>query len=115
MTREEAIANHRKMWRWIADQTERRQRVVDKSNYFIAMGIPGKDWPSANCYCCEYDRDNGKYDCALCPIEWPTGSCCQGEGGLYHQWLYAYGNWRESAALARRIAELPERDEVIEK
>lgn len=110
MTREEAIANHRKMWRWIADETERRQCVVDKSNYFNAMGIPGKDRPLAQCYCCEYANDNseGNYDCALCPIEWPTGSC--GQGGLYHQWFYAYGNWRESAALARRIAELPEKE-----
>ena len=113
MTREEAIANHRKMWRWIADETERRKCEVDKSAYFNAMGITGKDIPWAQCYCCEYVNDKCKdtYDCALCPIEWPGGSCCQ--GGLSYQWLHAYGNWRESAALARRIAELPERDEEL--
>ena len=30
MTREEAIENHRKMWNWIADETEKRKRKVKK-------------------------------------------------------------------------------------
>ena len=54
MTREEAIANHRKMWRWIADETERRECAVKKTDYFDAMGIHEEDRPLSNCYCCEY-------------------------------------------------------------
>lgn len=34
LTREEAIANHRKMWNWIADETERWEDCATKSDYF---------------------------------------------------------------------------------
>lgn len=111
MTKAEAIAAHRKMWRWIADETARRKCVVDKSDYFEAMGIPEEDRPSARCYCCEYDKDNGDNNCALCPIEWPTGHCCG--GGLYSRWTdtFDYCDWITAAEIARRIAELPEKED----
>ena len=109
MTREEAIAAHRKMWRWIADETERRERAVHKYDYFDATGIPEDERPFRYCYCCNY-----AISCALCPIEWPTGQCI--DGGLYSQWQqeteFSNGDWAKAAALARQIAELPEKEDA---
>lgn len=114
MTKQKAIANHRKMWRWIADETERREYAVDKSDYFDIMGIPEVNIPLQNCYCCEYDGNVGDGDCASCPIKWPTGVCY--DGGLYSQWAKALSHnrrdWLTTAALARQIAELPEKEDV---
>ena len=110
MTRQEVIANHRKMWNWIADETERRQIAVEKYHYFDAMRIPGKERPHNYCYCCEYIDNRNDVDCSLCPIEWPTGHCSH--GGLFSQWVYAvYNEWHRAAALARQIANLPEKEE----
>ena len=39
LTREQAIAEHRKMWNWIADETEKLKRRVGEREYFLAMGI----------------------------------------------------------------------------
>ena len=33
LTKELAIKLHRKLWRWIADETERRKEVVEKYDY----------------------------------------------------------------------------------
>ncbi len=114
MTKQEAIAAHRKMWRWIADETERRECVVIKTDYLDAMGIPEKDVPHAGCYCCDYGLRSGGVGncCASCPIKWP-GGCCVGDG-LYGQWAntYEHNNWIAAAEIARRIAELPEREDV---
>ncbi len=30
LTKEEAIANHRKMWNWIAEETLKQERKVEK-------------------------------------------------------------------------------------
>ena len=113
MTKQEAIAAHRKMWRWIADETERRKYAVKKSEYFDAMGIPEENRPSDNCYCCEYVMNHNRTDCDLCPIEWP-GRHCFGGRGLYKKWVDASDNdnWAEAAALALVIAELPEREDI---
>ena len=46
LTKSEAIANHRKMWNWIADETMKRKCKVEKWDYFKAHGIT--DIPSAN-------------------------------------------------------------------
>ena len=34
MTKKEAVENHRKMWRWIAEKTLERKRKVWKYEYF---------------------------------------------------------------------------------
>ncbi len=121
MTKQEAIANHRKMWRWIADETERRKITVGKVMSFDAMKVAPKDCPYANCFCCQYAIEiQGRFSrCTVCPVIWNTArgrdcnSCC-GEGSVFMAWRNAIntGNWAEAAALAREIAELPEREDV---
>lgn len=115
MTKREAIANHRKMWRWIADETEKQKDFICKHNYFDEMGIRYPERPSRDCYCCEYAAS-----CKDCPIDWLSDCdrymCCDksvnnDNAGLFREWerCFLYGDWREAAALARQIAELPER------
>lgn len=49
---DEAIENHRKMWNWIADETEQRKEIVTKEDYFAENKI--QDDVFENCYACEY-------------------------------------------------------------
>lgn len=119
LTREEAIANHRKMWNWISDETERWEDCTTKSDYFNTFfDLP---IPRNGCYCCEYARNIIKYSvCSVCPLLWGSSfATCIFDGskddkrGLYVQWERACENkdWQKSAHLARFIANLPERKE----
>ena len=38
MTKQEAIENHRKMWEWIAEETQKQRRCVSKAEYQISCG-----------------------------------------------------------------------------
>ena len=100
LTKTEAIENHRKMWRWLAEETEKRERKVEKKKYFEEHGI--EDTPANMCYCCEYAR-RSLSECGHCPIDWPRGGC---SCWLYSLWCGAT-DYHEAAELARQIAELP--------
>lgn len=111
LAKKEAIRRHRLMWNWIADETEKRGRCVTKEEAFKHFC-----WrmASMDCWCCEYDSCHISDCCGVnCIIVWPGTSCAIGPydgDGLYTRWC----NTREpseSAALARQIAELPEREE----
>ncbi len=111
LTKSEAIANHRKMWNWIAEETLKQKRKVEKSEYFKAHGIT--DIPLIECYCCEYAKNN----CLNCPIDWggEFGACMSRDTaddrkGLYWLWLLE-PDYLTAAELAKKIAELPERKE----
>ena len=117
LTREQAIAEHRKMWNWIADQMGIFKTVFDiytlKDLYletFKQMSI----YPVDSCFLCEYARKE-RYKkhygitCDYCPITRADGDGCL--GGLYYAVCRAE-TWQEQAALARQIANLPERTDV---
>ena len=119
LTREEAIANHRKMWNWIADETERWEDCATKSDYFKNLfDLP---IPQNECYCCEYAQDIALHSvCSGCPLLWGShfATCIfdgssENKRGLYVQWERACKekDWQKSARLAREIANLPERKE----
>ena len=115
LTKSEAIANHRKMWNWIADETLKRKGRVAKSVYFEAHGVRVLDIPLSRCYCCEYVNNRNCADCSDCPIDWggKYGSCTDinilnNEKGLFSLWCDE-SDYIKSAELAKRIAELPER------
>lgn len=119
LTREEAIAEFRKMWNWIADETEKRQAIVDKQRYFRENYLEMVD---SACYCCEYGRqavinDLAEKVCDACPINFGdhnkvnrVSPCVRG-GSPFDDWLVAVlkGSWRKAAKCARQIANLPER------
>lgn len=113
LTFDEAIANHRKMWNWIADETEKRKHIVLKSDYFKENDIPEDVFE--RCYCCEYGgQESGRYTgitkCSYCPIDWGVDNCEEGYSA-YSGWTYC-DDWQSAAKYARKIANLPAREEV---
>lgn len=112
MTFDETVAEHRKMWNWIADETLRLKRVVNKSEYFFSIGLRRNDWPVCKCFCCEYTS----MCCDHCPLEWHGSDKTISQtcfiGGEYSRWRLAceVGDWEKASDLARQIANLPERE-----
>ena len=124
LTREEAIAEFRKMWNWIADETEKRQAIVDKQTYFRENYL---EMVNSACYCCEYGRqavinDLVRRVCDACPIDFGDHDAdklltpCTRMESPYRNWAiacctgeYEGCDWRKAAWCARQIANLPER------
>lgn len=111
LTFEETIENHRKMWNWIADETEKRKIIVSKEIYMKENNI--KDIPVLHCYCCEYTIDTRhKTDsCKICPISWGNKhkkSACEDKKSPYYKWVESHC-WKSAAKYAREIANLPAR------
>lgn len=126
MTKQEAVENHRKLWNWIAEQnrlTDKNTDPVTKPLFFEEHDINGRDIPVHYCYACQYASnltdpdDPGK--CDYCPIDWTDNGklkherCINNEEtGLYDQFSKAVNrhSMRRCAVIAKRIAELPERN-----
>lgn len=120
LTREQAIAEHRKMYNAMADEIEKKKRRISvfewKTDYLYKIGFYGLD---NDCFLCQYTTEKfPKEKCQfVCPLIWgnKTGdSCMTNEGkqkGLFTRLLFAK-TWKEQAALARQIANLPEREDV---
>lgn len=60
MTKAEAISEHRKMYRWIADETRKKKSKVTEKEYFDYHNIPYEDRPFNRSYACHYDMRHGK-------------------------------------------------------
>lgn len=112
LTREQAIAEHRKMWRWIAEEIESKKKYLNisdiKYQYFSILKM--KIFPIDMCFLCQYANEKLEhFPCRHCPVEYPDGIGCL--GGLYYK-VNRADTWQEQAALARQIAELPEREDI---
>lgn len=118
LTKEQTILNHRQMWNWIADETERRQECVNKVDAFKHFGITSSSLVSG-CWLCTYRGRICGHKGNECILQWPGGRCSYtqaGHGyvyeraGLYPDWLEAVycGKVQLAAELARQIANLPE-------
>ena len=108
MTKKEAVENHRKMWRLIAEETLKRKRKVFKNEYLSLYNI--QDIVD-ECFCCEYASQITNEVCSMCPIIWPGGSC-HGENGLYATFSRAR-TFKQHAELAHIISVLPERETTV--
>lgn len=124
LTKTQAIAEHRKMWNWIADQIEQRS-VVHPLYLLILKKEYLKDTPYhkeliANCFLCEYSGICSD-SCRHCPVipESEQGIGCL--GGLYGKVLDAVAKCYLDATqedrqyavqLCRKIANLPERPDI---
>lgn len=127
MTREQAIEEHRKMWRWIAEQYRkgRNELIIDLKVEYITNNF-WKDDILNNCFCCEYARNQADiYECVrcdCCPIEWKSHveqfPCVDRYEvddfkGLYEYISFLSGdvsnNRNGIIRLAEEIANLPER------
>lgn len=114
LTKEQVISEHRKMWNWIADKIEEREKSQEiaelKAKYCEENGFILRH----NCFCCEYAESN----CNYCPVEWDSGledcmceqKCeCNDDEGLYARCCLVE-DLEEQVKLARQIANLPERE-----
>lgn len=135
LTKEEAIAHHRKMWNWIADRLEEHHPGCNVYMYkekYMEENFPNIDITN-NCFCCHYavqenDGDDFTNYCISCPLVWGTEAntndffCEQGNHDIIEALsLFNYGLWNyaqrltenhcydEAAKVARQIANLPER------
>lgn len=114
LTREQAIAEHRKMWNWIADAIERMERVFDidiLKDLYLGVFKKMTTYPIESCFLCEYSKSERNkrcrgITCDYCPVTRAYGSGCL--GGLYHS-VNRAETWQEQAKIARQIANLPER------
>lgn len=119
LTREQAITEHRKMWRWIAEQYENGKDIDPyrlKEIYLLKNGYDAPFLIQSYCFLCEYTEELWDRECNNCPLIWSTtGNCMEtsdGHRGLYGQLMDCYfnlGDMEECAELARQIAELPEK------
>lgn len=123
VTLNETIREHRKMWRWIAKESQRTKTCVTKKEYVNKKHI--YDIPKfnaldlyADCFCCYYSEpissENNK--CENCPFDWHSKAnryMCRDietddEKGIYMQWCMACLNddYVEASRLAKQIAML---------
>ena len=116
LTREPAIAEHRKMWNWIADETEKRGEDIEKTEYFLKHNI--KESVACHCFCCEY-AVHVQYDMPIQSssthpaTDWGGSmQILQCQSGVFGLWVRCQDP-EESAQLAHQIAELPERTDNI--
>ncbi len=93
------------MWRWIAEESVKREKVVMKMNYFKEHP-EYKKLPMKLCWCCEYVGNDA---CSKCPLVWPDNIFCIFDNkGLYKKWI-SETNYKKAAKYAREIAELEEK------
>ena len=129
LTKAEAIQKCRDMWNWIADETERRNCVVDKEEYFVEHGMEENEVVNG-CYLCEYDfAGNPEFKtCHFCPIDFGeveeydeegcrNNPCIDALDSPFRKWNIQMGRcWAVNgeydilAKFAREIANLPERE-----
>lgn len=119
LTKKQAIELHRDMWNCIADEIERSKKVLDifglKRRYCKTAGFGRVMF---NCFLCEYAghvAESYANMCSYCPLEWESKfnefMCEHNINAGDGLWLKCCDaeTWQEQAALARQIANLPER------
>ena len=119
LTREQAITEHRKMWRWVAEQYKNECNIDPyqlKKIYLLKNGYDDSFLIQSRCFLCEYVRELRYGGCNSCPLIWGIAENCMetsdGHGGLYRQLIDCYyfnHDIKKCAQLARQIAELPEK------
>lgn len=121
LTKEKALEYHRQLWNYIADESERTGKPVNKKQAFIHFGWSLRT--KSLCWCCEYCGAH----CYMCPVEWPgnDGCLCSAKSpyykltlaeDFYNMYKNDYPDHRKAVKClndyikyAREIANLPER------
>ena len=116
LTREEAIEEHRKMWNWIADKLlsndidKYHESNIIKKDYLNQKYGEDNYRLEANCFLCEYVYKNIHKTCSFCPLDWGEIACFHIIYSDFFKTLQE-GHNKEAAAIARQIANLPEKKE----
>lgn len=131
MTIKECQEEHKKLWNWIADETEKWGYPVLKQEYF--KYVERLSVPRHGCFACQFALDNtGNHfmvnACDKCPIKWNKNEvarhvhhsfCEHLDYSPYRKWLWGVEMYKshpeiikELSKLAREIANLPFKEEV---
>lgn len=116
LTKERAIIEHRKMWKWIANQYKKGSQKDVRTLKKDYLKDKYEDVLS-NCFCCEYDKQKGNNMCNKCPIIWGTEEqineiSCTANGSPYKKIVDLTEkdfDYKEAEKLAREVANLPKR------
>lgn len=113
ITYQQAVTEHRKMWNWIAEQTELYQTCFSKNNY---MELTENTNVISNCFLCQYAMRQWQEEtwstqnyCDYCIGIWsenPEKNCSVTTYGAWYQ-AYRKNDWELAAKYARLIANLP--------
>lgn len=126
LTREQAIAEHRKMWLWISkkimeDAKHGITRALEcyKRSYKINV-MNTREYIRNDCFCCHYSKVMAKNYCNNCPLYWndrKTEDRCYRRKSYYFILVhklddminnsFSYKNAKRCATLAYKIAMLP--------
>lgn len=115
LTKEKAVQLHRELWHKIAEILERNneghKHIEElKEKALRELGYTTCSVPFNMCWCCEY-TELQMLDCDKCPVEWGDNYCSANNGEYYLFQIALNGSDKEAATIARKIAELPEREE----
>lgn len=92
LTREQAIAEHRKMWLWISRQIMKdyEKHGAVKEPYWYKCDYLNCNFPDetvkSKCFCCEYTKSLDENNCEeICPLYWSDRNttiltCCESLG-----------------------------------
>jgi len=120
LTKKEAIREYRKMWNWIADETERTGECKSQEDYLKFVGIAPKDLAN-ECFLCEYSKSKcPTNECSFCPLDFKSyikmNCSCRSivddeDNGLYVKYkeYLAFEDIYGVIDTAREIANLSER------
>ena len=140
LTREQAIAEHRKMWLWISRQIMKDYSVdrTVKTAYLYKCDYLNKaypnEWIKCKCFCCEYTVQHGINCYKDCPLYWNdkhTALSCDDlfEHGYYNvitdiiKESYSVGGYafvtleeaKRAARMAYKIAMLDEKKDLYRR
>ena len=106
------VDQHRAMWNWIADQIEKRKQIQDililKSDWCKSNDVNVK----GNCFACQYSYDEDKNCDDGCLFNWSDSDDFVSCFDSYYLECHCVFLWQKQAALARKIANLPVREDV---
>lgn len=116
----ECVDSHKKLWMWIANETRRKKRKINKIDYFLINHI--LDIPENTCYFCNFvhcvslknNSINLGDPCQFCcPGNWANSkNTCSHSNTLYTSFTFTSTyNWKKAADLAEQIANIPIRFE----
>lgn len=114
LTKERTVQLYRELWYKIAEILERddqKEHYAEsiKEKALCELGYTGNNIPFNRCWCCEY-TELKMLDCNECPIKWSDRYCSANNGEYYLFQIDLHISNKEAAIIARKIAELPERE-----
>ena len=134
LTKEECVRRHRLLWNYIADQILEQEEVP--WNYYKEEAFEHFGWNVSigymfsYCWACYYHsmksleivdnpkcvRGIGVNNCPYCLFNWSAAKTnyCGNIHTLFDQFMDAKlsNNWKEGARIARKIANMPVREDV---